>query len=179
MSFGPGEPGSSTVRRGLGVLPLETPATYRADPIEARSAHHLGLIEGPIAATLLRLAAPNMLVMVVQASLGLIETYFVGWLGTSALAGIANWLVPGGDADADDVGGRGRRRHLIRRSPGRSWQRRGATGRPTARSAVHAVAIGIGFCAGVQPPQRSSAEEPAYDRDGAGHLRRARRRRLT
>jgi len=47
------------------------------------------LIEAPIAATLIRLAAPNMLVMVVQASLGLVETYFIGWLGTSALAGIA------------------------------------------------------------------------------------------
>src|SRR5215469_10698032 len=47
------------------------------------------LIEAPIAPTLLRLAAPNMLVMVVQASLGVIETYFVGWLGTAALAGVA------------------------------------------------------------------------------------------
>jgi len=47
------------------------------------------LVEAPIAATLIRLAAPNMLVMIVQASLGLIETYFVGWLGTDALAGIA------------------------------------------------------------------------------------------
>lgn len=47
------------------------------------------LLEAPIAATLIRLAAPNMLVMLVQASLGLIETYFVGKLGTSALAGIA------------------------------------------------------------------------------------------
>ena len=28
--------------------------------------------------TLLRLAAPNVLVMIVQASVGLIETYFVG-----------------------------------------------------------------------------------------------------
>ncbi|MFZ3238428.1 MAG: MATE family efflux transporter [Stellaceae bacterium] len=32
---------------------------------------------------------PNMLVMVVQASVGLIETYFIGWLGTAALAGVA------------------------------------------------------------------------------------------
>jgi putative MATE family efflux protein len=39
--------------------------------------------------TLLRLAAPNVLVMVVQASVGLIETYFVGRLGTDALAGVA------------------------------------------------------------------------------------------
>jgi putative MATE family efflux protein len=47
------------------------------------------LLESPIAATLLRLAAPNMLVMLVQASVGLIETYWVGKLGTDALAGVA------------------------------------------------------------------------------------------
>ena len=47
------------------------------------------LLEAPIAATLLRLAAPNMLVMLAQAAVGLIETYFVGWLGTDALAGVA------------------------------------------------------------------------------------------
>jgi putative MATE family efflux protein len=47
------------------------------------------LLEGPIAKTLLRLAAPNVLVMFVQASIGLIETYFVGKLGTDALAGVA------------------------------------------------------------------------------------------
>src|SRR5262249_59430115 len=47
------------------------------------------LLEGPIAPTLLRLGAPNVLVMVVQASVGLIETYFVGKLGTAALAGVA------------------------------------------------------------------------------------------
>ncbi len=34
------------------------------------------LLEAPIAGTLLRLATPNVLVMVVQASVGLIETYF-------------------------------------------------------------------------------------------------------
>ena len=33
------------------------------------------LLDGPIAATLLRLAVPNVLVMVAQASIGLIETY--------------------------------------------------------------------------------------------------------
>ena len=47
------------------------------------------LLDGPIVATLLRLAAPNVLVMMVQASVGLIETYFIGWLGTDALAGVA------------------------------------------------------------------------------------------
>ena len=47
------------------------------------------LIEGPIAATLIRLAAPNMLVMLAQTSVGLVETYFVGKLGTDPLAGVA------------------------------------------------------------------------------------------
>ncbi|MDW5443540.1 MATE family efflux transporter [Polaromonas sp. SM01] len=47
------------------------------------------LLEAPIATTLLRLAAPNVLVMLAQAGVGLIETYFVGQLGTDALAGMA------------------------------------------------------------------------------------------
>jgi putative MATE family efflux protein len=47
------------------------------------------LLEGPIAPTLLRLAAPNMLVLLAQAVAGLIETYFIGKLGTDALAGVA------------------------------------------------------------------------------------------
>src|SRR5215475_14189225 len=47
------------------------------------------LLEAPIGSTLLRLAFPNVVVMVVQASIGLIETYFVAKLGTDALAGMA------------------------------------------------------------------------------------------
>src|SRR5260370_17488517 len=47
------------------------------------------LLEGPIGPTLLRLAWPNIIVTVVQASISLIETYFVAKLGTDALAGMA------------------------------------------------------------------------------------------
>ncbi len=47
------------------------------------------LLEAPIVPTLLRLAFPNVLVMVAQAAVGLVETYFVGKLGTDALAGMA------------------------------------------------------------------------------------------
>ncbi|MDE3075659.1 MAG: MATE family efflux transporter [Chloroflexota bacterium] len=39
--------------------------------------------------TLIRLALPNMAVMLVQASVGLIETFWIGKLGTDALAGVA------------------------------------------------------------------------------------------
>ncbi len=47
------------------------------------------LLEGRIAPTLFRLAWPNVLVMLAQASTGLIETWFVSRLGTDALAGMA------------------------------------------------------------------------------------------
>ena len=47
------------------------------------------LLEAPIVPTLLRLAVPNVVVMVAQASIGLVETYFVAALGTDALAGMS------------------------------------------------------------------------------------------
>ena len=47
------------------------------------------LLEAPIARTLLRLAVPNILVLGAQAAAGLIETYFIGKLGTDSLAGVA------------------------------------------------------------------------------------------
>lgn len=55
-------------------------------PMDARTRL---LLEAPIGSTLLRLGAPNILVMAAQAAVGLIETYFVGKLGTDALAGMA------------------------------------------------------------------------------------------
>jgi MATE family, multidrug efflux pump len=65
---------------------IERPRTPTRSGIDPRTR---ALLDGPIVATLLRLAAPNVLVMMVQASVGLIETYFIGWLGTDALAGVA------------------------------------------------------------------------------------------
>ncbi len=47
------------------------------------------LLEAPLLATLLRLAVPNVLVMVTQASIGLIEIYFIARLGVDALAGVS------------------------------------------------------------------------------------------
>jgi putative MATE family efflux protein len=47
------------------------------------------LLEAPVGPTILRLALPNVVVMVVQASIGLIETYFIAKLGLDALAGMA------------------------------------------------------------------------------------------
>jgi Na+-driven multidrug efflux pump len=45
--------------------------------------------EGPITPTLLRLAAPNLAVMLAQATVNTGEAYFVGWLGPEALAGVS------------------------------------------------------------------------------------------
>ena len=47
------------------------------------------LLEAPIAPTLLRLAAPNVVVMVVQAAVNAGEAYYIGWLGSEALAGVS------------------------------------------------------------------------------------------
>lgn len=47
------------------------------------------LLEGPLPRTLLKLAAPNALVMITQISVGLAELYFVAKLGVDALAGVS------------------------------------------------------------------------------------------
>jgi Na+-driven multidrug efflux pump len=47
------------------------------------------LLEGPLPRTLLKLAAPNALVMITQISVGLVELYFVAKLGVDALAGVS------------------------------------------------------------------------------------------
>ena len=47
------------------------------------------LLDGPIVPTLLRLAAPNVVVMTVQVAVTAGEAYFLGWLGADALAGVS------------------------------------------------------------------------------------------
>jgi len=47
------------------------------------------LLEAPIGRTLVLMALPNVVVMVMQSAIGLIETYFVAKLGIDALAGMA------------------------------------------------------------------------------------------
>src|SRR3984957_16776551 len=47
------------------------------------------LLHDQVLPTLLRMAWPNILVMLAQASTGLIETWWIARLGTDALAGMA------------------------------------------------------------------------------------------
>ncbi|AOH87203.1 MATE family efflux transporter (plasmid) [Sphingomonas panacis] len=61
-------------------------ATTAGGPMDVRTRR---LLEAPIVPLLLSMAWPNILIMVAQASTGLIETWFVAKLGTDALAGMA------------------------------------------------------------------------------------------
>src|SRR5262249_61151842 len=55
----------------------------------AMAARPRRLLEGPIAPTLLALAAPNVVMLVAQVAISVLEAYFVGWLGADALAGVS------------------------------------------------------------------------------------------
>ncbi len=74
-------------RRAAGSAAVAPPVgTSVARPVADRTRL---LLEGPIAPTLLRLAAPNVVVMAVQAAVSAGEAYFLGWLGADALAGVS------------------------------------------------------------------------------------------
>ncbi len=60
-----------------------------ARPVAAPNPRTQRLLHGPIVATLLGLAWPNVLIMLAQSSTGLIETWWVSHLGSDALAGMA------------------------------------------------------------------------------------------
>src|SRR5207253_1863904 len=79
---------TTVVLRAVSPAPAaETEAAPpRAAKVDSRTRE---LLRGAIVPTLLRLAWPNILVMLAQASTGLIETWWVSHLGTDALAGMA------------------------------------------------------------------------------------------
>lgn len=56
---------------------------------EAREARTRLLLEGPVGRTLARLAAPNVLAMLVAAGMNIAEGAFAGMLGVNSLAGLA------------------------------------------------------------------------------------------
>src|ERR1700716_1507851 len=114
------------------------------------------LLEGPIAPTLLRLAAPNVVMLLAQVSISILEAYYVGWLGADALAGVSVTFPLVMLMQTMSAGGTGRQ--------GRGGAPRGRAG------------------AGGRPPRGRQPSGDARDRDRAGHGRplhrgRARRRR--
>jgi putative MATE family efflux protein len=66
-----------------------TPASS-PPPSPARSgATRAELLGGPVLPTLIRLALPTVVVLVAQTAVNIAEAYYVGFLGTDALAGVA------------------------------------------------------------------------------------------
>src|ERR1700683_1330829 len=66
------------------ALAASAPATPPARPVATRTKL---LLEGPILATLLRLAAPNILNLVAFVAVVTFDGFFLGKIGTNALAG--------------------------------------------------------------------------------------------
>src|SRR6266545_1111390 len=62
---------------------------YDASMVHPSSDRTRPLLQGPIASTLLKLAAPTLVVVAMQSAINVIETYFVGQIGTDALAGVS------------------------------------------------------------------------------------------
>jgi putative MATE family efflux protein len=73
-----------------GLARTSAPDSREADIAKARMlARRQALLSGPILPTMLKLAIPTVVVLVVQTLVGVAETYFVSFLGTDALAGVA------------------------------------------------------------------------------------------
>src|SRR5262245_5703380 len=82
---------TETAMRGTMNVEAKVPARAAslAPAPEAMAARTRLLLEGPVALTLARLAAPNVAVMMLQAAVTTLDGVFVGWLGKEALAGIS------------------------------------------------------------------------------------------
>jgi Na+-driven multidrug efflux pump len=74
---------------GLPTIGIGSQAISPAKPVVELSPHTRRLLQDPILPMLLRMAWPNILIMVAQAATGLIETWWIARLGTDALAGMA------------------------------------------------------------------------------------------
>ena len=55
---------------------------------DAANGRGIAMLDGPILPTLLKLALPTVVVVVVQTFVGVTETYFASFLGTGAIAGV-------------------------------------------------------------------------------------------
>ena len=71
------------------IVALDAPPRAAAPAAPQMNARTRLLLQGAIVPTILSLAWPNVLMMMAQASTGLIETWWVSHLGTDALTGMA------------------------------------------------------------------------------------------
>src|SRR6202020_324203 len=76
------------------IEPEESPAATPAHPTPAaalggNNSARTALLTAPILPTLIKLALPTIAVLVAQTAVNIAEAYYVGFLGTDALAGVA------------------------------------------------------------------------------------------
>jgi putative MATE family efflux protein len=69
--------------------PLTAQAKARLSGAERKARAREAMLHGPIVSTMIRLALPTIGVMVAQTAVGIAETYYVSFLGTDVLAGVA------------------------------------------------------------------------------------------
>ena len=76
---------------GDSTAPTDAPAAATREQIATRRSGQAreAILGGPILATLLKLALPTMVVLLAQTAVNIAEAYYVGFLGTDALAGVA------------------------------------------------------------------------------------------
>ena len=78
-------PSAATGANGIKTAAREAPAVPPTSAMQTRAA----ILAGPILPTLLRQALPTMTVLLAQTAVNVAEAYYVGFLGTDALAGVA------------------------------------------------------------------------------------------
>ena len=67
----------------------DSPTESSSPGNQAAKVQQMAMLGGPVLPTLLKLALPTVVVLVVQTLVGVAETYFVSFLGTEALAGVS------------------------------------------------------------------------------------------
>ncbi|MGE3267423.1 MAG: MATE family efflux transporter [Chloroflexota bacterium] len=72
---------------GAAITPAVAVASPAATPVLPQRTRLI--LTGAVTPTLLKLAAPNILVMMVQAVMSAVDAFYLGWLGADALAGVA------------------------------------------------------------------------------------------
>src|SRR6516164_4040878 len=79
---------TSVIRTDI-ATPAMGSATPLSPPVDPRVRAHQAILHGPVLTTMLRLAWPTILVLLAQVAVGAAETFYVSYLGTAALAGVA------------------------------------------------------------------------------------------
>ena len=83
-------PSGLTLDAASGAGDTAAQARPEAKPAKPRNdGTRAAILSGPILATLVKLALPTMVVLLAQTAVNIAEAYYVGFLGTDALAGVA------------------------------------------------------------------------------------------